>query len=443
MNESLRPPPSRHESEISLEEILSEADFVPLLKEQAQPMQRLLHLLHETDPTTWSKKHYFRLVDQAQSLESYLDDYGARSNRTTAFLVEIVASLRGFGLSAYSLEHLRTRIDRYGLAEGAGDDFREDLDATLAFLRKSLVGLIEAFVSESGLIGIENGETPMNAGQLEDAPVHHHLPANLDEAEVIQEKQKIAEVASRFIDASDLFADMEVRKLSGLAEMQSYVKERCSEEASRALESVIHNLESTYDTYIKNTPVESSDRNLPLLRGYVAVVLHLMEFVTHQVHFYVRHENDVRDEGSKAQIAALVDKAAVLDRVVNFGLHHADRFMRFGRTVAEAMLSSYTNIKTVRLALPEDVKLHARPASLIVSVVVHYGTPVEMEVEGKRCNAASIMQVMITAGTHPHAQELIFHGDERPLKDLETLFRGGLGEKGLGDLQEQLSYLKE
>ena len=443
MNESLRPPPSRPESEISLEEILSESDFVPLLKVQAQPMQRLLHLLQETDPGSWSKKHYFRLVDQAQSLESYLDDYGARSNRTTAYLVEIVASLRGFGLSAYSLEHLRTRIDRYGLAEGAGKDFQEDLESTLVFLRKSLAGLIEAFVAESGRMGIENGETPMNAGQLEEAPVHHHLPANLDEAEVVQEKQKIAEVASCFIDAADQFGAMEVRKLTGLPEMQSYVKERCSEETARALESVIHNLESTYDTYIKNTPVDTSDKNLPLLRGYVAVVLHLMEFVTHQVHFYVRHENDVRDEGSKTKIAALVDKTAVLDRVVNFGLHHADRFMRFGRTVAEAILSSYTNIKTIRLSLPDDVKLHARPASLIVSVVVHYGTPVELEVEGKRCNAASIMQVMITAGTHPHAQKLVFHGDERPLRDLEVLFKGGLGEKGLGELQEQLSYLKD
>jgi len=87
------------------------------------------------------------------------------------------------------------------------------------------------------------------------------------------------------------------------------------------------------------------------------------------------------------------------------------------------------------------VLLHARPASLIVSIVNHHGVPVEVEIDGECANAGSIMQVMILAGSKVTARRVTFRGDVKPLRDLELLFGIGLGEKGLDDLPNELSYL--
>ena len=62
----------------------------------------------------WNKKHYFQLINESDSLESFLDDYGARYNRTYAFLTELVASVRWFAQSGYCVSHFLGRIESYG-----------------------------------------------------------------------------------------------------------------------------------------------------------------------------------------------------------------------------------------------------------------------------------------------------------------------------------------
>ena len=92
--------------------------------------------------------------------------------------------------------------------------------------------------------------------------------------------------------------------------------------------------------------------------------------------------------------------------------------------------------------LPEDLKLHARPASLVVGIVGHYGTPVELELDGQRCNAGSILELLVTVGSNPEARRYVFRGDENPLRDIGLLFQSGLGERGMDALPEQLAYLR-
>jgi phosphotransferase system HPr-like phosphotransfer protein len=75
-----------------------------------------------------------------------------------------------------------------------------------------------------------------------------------------------------------------------------------------------------------------------------------------------------------------------------------------------------------------------------VRVVNHHGTPVEMEIEEERCDASSIMQVMILASSNAAQRGIVFHGDKRALRDLQRLFEARLGEGC--DLPEELSYLR-
>ncbi|MEM9379835.1 MAG: HPr family phosphocarrier protein [Planctomycetota bacterium] len=117
-------------------------------------------------------------------------------------------------------------------------------------------------------------------------------------------------------------------------------------------------------------------------------------------------------------------------------------FMESGAPLAEALLPSYTTASEARLELGESVLLHARPASLIVAIVQHHGTPVELEVAGARCNAGSILELMVAIGSNPEAREFVVRGDERPLRDLVALFAADLGESGLELLPDSLGYLR-
>jgi hypothetical protein len=67
---------------------------------------------------------------------------------------------------------------------------------------------------------------------------------------------------------------------------------------------------------------------------------------------------------------------------------------------------------------------------------------VELEVQGRKCNAGSILEVLVTVGASPEARQFVFRGDENPLRDIGLLFEAGLGEHGIQRLPAELAYLR-
>jgi hypothetical protein len=65
-----------------------------------------------------------------------------------------------------------------------------------------------------------------------------------------------------------------------------------------------------------------------------------------------------------------------------------------------------------------------------------------MEVGGKRCNAGSILELLVAVGSMPHEKRFLFRGDERPVRDIGRLFEHELGERGLDALPAELAYLR-
>jgi hypothetical protein len=49
---------------------------------------------------------------------------------------------------------------------------------------------------------------------------------------------------------------------------------------------------------------------------------------------------------------------------------------------------------------------------------------------------------MVAVGSHPNARRFLFRGDEKPLRDIELLFKSGLGEEGVDGLPHDLAYLR-
>lgn len=268
------------------------------------------------------------------------------------------------------------------------------------------------------------------------------LARNMGQDELESDEQKTAEIASKFVEAAVMFEAVGVRRIQNENERESWLQRHCSEERARSLEATVHNLQSAYDTWVKSTAIESADPRLKMLRGHASAALHLLEAVTQLTHFVERHERTMRDDAIARRISRLVSKAEVRDITLNHLLVHAGVYLRRGRSVAEDLLPSYTNVQEIDVGLRDDVVLHARPAALIVGIVQRYGTPVELEVDGQRCNAGSILEMMVTVGSAPEARRFRFRGDERPLRDIALLFQNALGEDGLDRLPPELGYLR-
>ena len=432
--------------EAPLEEIIPEKEFATSLELQGEPFFRLGNTLLKLGSESWNKKHYHQLMQEANDLESFLDDYGARDNRSYAFLREIVASLRGFAGVGYSTSHLEGRFDSYGVWENMPLDTRSGLLASAkhvtSFTRDTICSLIEAAFEEVRANDVPISKRSFPEEHFGPVAVRVRLPRNVGEEEISDERQKIAEVASKFLQAWEMLDQLGLAKIMDGERRREYLASACTEEHARVYEATVHNLQSAYDTYIKNTVLESQDEHLPHLRGYSSVALHLLEAVTGLTHFYERHESDIRSKSSTARMSERVSSAEVQDVILNHLLHWAKVFMDLGCSVAERLVRDYTNVQELEVSLSDDLALHARPASLIVNIVNHYGTPVEMEIGKQRCNAASILELLVTVGSHPNSKRYLFRGDVNPLQDIGLLFEYGLGEDGLDGLPRKLDYLK-
>lgn len=432
-------------AEISLEEVVEERQFAGILQTHAELFFRLTNTLAGSRGEAWNKRHYFQLIHEADTLESFLDDYGGRFNQTYAYFTELVASVRGFALAGYSIAHLVGRMATYGATNWIDEEYREAYDSlqrVSGFLAGTVLRILEGIRAEARILGVEITPEGFPEGSFLPVVTRRRLPRNLGEAELIDEEQKIAEVSTKYLRACEALARIGIRSIEDPAERRQFASRYCTEERARTYEATIHNLQSTYDTHIQNTVLERQDQRLPLLRAHVSASLHLLEAVTHLTHFVERHEDEVRSEETKSRIGAIVTAADVQEVIVNELLVWVNRHMQSGAPIAEELLPSYTNVQELVVDLADGLTLHARPAALLVRVVTHYGTPVQLEIADKRCNAASILEILVAVGSHPGTRRLVFHGDERPLRDIRLLVEHDLGENGTDAFPDELHYLR-
>ena len=130
-------------------------DLAPISRRGAEVLDHPNALFEITDPESgegWLRRHYHRLLSEAGALESFLDDYGARYNRTYHFLTELVASLRGLAHSGFGIQHLLSRFDGYGVEVALDpahyEELRGDLEQARAFFRSALCELLGALLEE-------------------------------------------------------------------------------------------------------------------------------------------------------------------------------------------------------------------------------------------------------------------------------------------------------
>jgi phosphotransferase system HPr-like phosphotransfer protein len=434
------------------ERVITEQRFVELLKE-AEPQKELFSFLAKLprDPARWKKRHCSAVLEKSHAFETFLDDFSARGNRRFVYFAELNACVRNFAEVAHVLNHLDVRFSAYDVRFGADDAahldgldaFRADLTGAIRFANESIVGLLVALSDEGRAFGLQVPELTPLGGHVPEERGRDRLPHDLDQEDVDGKGGAVAVILNGVLQLWEKARRLgeALPKTSGPA-LRQFVRDHLPETMARNFQSAVHNLQSSYDTFVKPTRAHEENAELRRLRGHVSLALHLFEVANQLIHFYERHETEELRGSTRARIAAIVAPESVLEQAVLFAAKHAVAVLAGTQALVQGLLPQFVQQRTLEVAVPDGGILHARPLSLIVGIVRKHGKPVEIVIDGDATSASSLMGLILFIGRHPDVRRVTFRGDRAPLDHLKLLFEGGLGERGLDDLPQELGYLK-
>ncbi|MBL9088270.1 MAG: HPr family phosphocarrier protein [Planctomycetia bacterium] len=427
----------------ALDRVLSEAAYRARFATEIAPLLRLERLLDAGFGAEGSRAFCVRVVAEAERVEYGLLEVGARDSRTFAYVTEVVTQLRWCAKALHALLHLRGRIRRYLGERTDLDAFRADLDACIAWVAGRVEALLVALRTEvQGPLGLAVPEDAADVAALDGEDVRWRLPQDLDVPSSHDDRDRVADMCAAFLALGDEVERVVVPE-GDLAALDALARGPFGPASAQELRVRMHAVQSSYDSTIAGTPHEAEDPRLPTFRGYVSILLHLLEAVAYLLSAHGRLASDVRSAALRDRVRRLVDEGLLLRWSLRFGLVNAARCFREARTVAQALLARATRVREVALALPPGRKLHLRPAGLIVRVVQRHGLPVEMGMGEQTVDARQLMDVILLAAGNPSETRVRFRGDERPLADLQALFEHRLGEEGTDRFPLSLAYLRE
>lgn len=397
----------------------------------------------------FSQKFYSTLISSSMLLEDFLDFHGAKNNENWYFYRELTAAVRHLSLAANFHKHISNRLVFYDLSDVG--DFPAQGDITLNFLDSILLKMAPVILKEAQRLKIKMPEDAYTAADFPSIVTHRMLDYNIDDKDKDQQKKNIVKISSEFLNIAKSFDQLKFYDPYPYKEILTLVPEKVNEVEIRRYEMLVHNLQSSFDTYVIHGGFRFGNRELKQLRGYFSVVLHLLQMVGRLLHFYERHlyEAGYKRIYKKVQVrlSKLVNPKTLLDRTINYGLFYACHFLTNGIDLAQKILNVNIERSGIKVGVPVKLGFHSRPCLLVAKIVQHYGGQVELCVGPDRFDASSVLDLQWAGGKiqKENLDQVIFEGDVRALKDIEILASVNYGEDTMGKgvpLPEALSYLK-
>jgi len=397
----------------------------------------------------FSQKFYSTLASASTLLEDFLDYHGAKNNKNWYFYRELTAAMRHIALASNFQKHIANRLRFYDLPDSS--DFQKDGEAALLFLKQCLQKMAPVVLGEARRLGIC---LPADRFQDNDFPsiqTTDILEYDIDDENKGEQKQNIVKIASEFLNIIKSFDQIKFYERYTLQEIVAVVPDKVNEVEIRRYEMVVHNLQSSFDTYVIHGGFRYGNRKLKQLRGFFSVVFHLLQMIGRLLHFYERHLHEAGYKNTykrvQDQLATMIPPYQLLDCTINYGLYFVCHFMVLGKEHARMILNENIERSTVRVGVPQKLGFHARPSLLVAKVVQHYGGQVELVIGEDRFDASSVLDIQWAGGKiqKENLKEVVFEGDSRTLKDIQTLASVNYGEDLMGKgvpLPKELKYLR-
>jgi len=372
---------------------VSDEEFGRLIAPRCQEALRLAGYLagHEAARLRLTRPLLGEILHQTTELEELLDAYGARNNESWRLFRSTVAAAKLFADVGYVLLHIQHSIPAYRLLEIEGN-FAAATKEAIAFTAGVLLEISRRFVRQA-----DERNIPGPAGAARDADFAEHLPPGrlthtCRPGKDADPGETVTYLATAFLDQA---AESDLLHTPGRVSPEKYpecVPGSVSEEKLRRLQHQFHNLQSLYDTFVAETDAERQTADLPVLRGHVSVIFHLLETATLFAHFYERHVM-----GHVAQApgdpGTMVGGDRLLHVMMTYSMVYASRYLIRARNLCQEMLRRFAKIGRIEVAGPKYRGFHVRPSTLVAKIVRHYGSEVKMALDGATFDAASPMDI--------------------------------------------------
>jgi len=408
-----------------------------------------LYISEMEDPQHgFAKKLYSKLISSSLLLEDFLDFHGAKNNKDWYYYRELSAAVRHLSLGANFQKHLSNSLLFYDLSDYS--EFEKDGEVTLEFLTRTLEKMAPVILEEARRHDIPIPEDKFTINDFPGITTSDLLRYDIDDQDKDLQKRHIVKIASEFLNITKDFDRLKFYEPYEYEDILSLIPDKVNEVEIRRYEMLLHSLQSSFDTYVIHGGFRYGNRKLKQLRGSFSVVFHLLQMVGRLLHFYERHLHEAGYKNTykiiQDRLSSLINPAMLLDRTINYGLFYACHFLTNGQELAREILNENIERAKIRVGIPQKLGFHARPSLLVAKIVQHYGGQVELCVGDDRFDASSVLDIQWAGGKiqKEKLQEVVFEGDARTLKDIETLAGVNYGEDTMGKgvpLPVELKYL--
>lgn len=397
----------------------------------------------------FTKKLYSRLISTSHLLEDFLDFHGAKNNSNWYFYRELSAAVRQLSLGGYGQQHIANRLEFYDLSNT--EEFAREGEATLDFMKQSLIKMAPVILDEARRLGIEIPAKGYKQNFFPGVITDEMLDYDIDDEDKAQQKQNIVKIASEFLDIAKRFDEFGFYEPYEMEKILEIVPAKINEVEVRRFEMLVHNLQSAFDSYVMHGGYRFGKRKLKQFRSYFSIVFHLLSIIGRMLHFYERHLYEVGYKTIYKQVrdrlASLIPPDILLDRTINYGLYYVCYFLNGGKKMAKEILNENIERSSITAGIPVERGFHSRPSLMVAKIVQHYGGQVELCVGEDRYDASSVLDIQWAGGKiqKENIKEVRFEGDVRALKDIAVLASVNYGEDSMGKgipLPKELKYLK-
>jgi phosphotransferase system HPr-like phosphotransfer protein len=404
----------------------------------------------DSDDYVLTKKLYSKLITASHLLEDFLDFHGAKNNREWVFYRELSAAMRHLALAGYSQKHILNRLKFYELKDTAR--FKLESKETLLMIQNSIKLAAPVILKEASKLEIDIPEFGYDPRFFPGIMTGEQLEHNINDIdEQAQQQQNLTSIASEFLEIIDGFEQFSFYEPYDRQAIRELVPGKVNEVGIRRFEMLLHNLQSSFDSYVIHGGFFHGNRKLKLLRSHFSIVFHILQVMGRLLHFYERHLHDIeykdKYKSVSESLAVIINPEVLLDRAINYGLFYAWQFLSTGKQLASDVLNESIDRSSIIVGIPQERGFHSRPSLLVAKIVQHYGGEVTMCVGEDSFDAASVLDMQWAGGKikKEDVQQVEFKGDSRALADLEVLAGVNYGEDSMGKgvpLPSELSYLR-
>ncbi len=397
----------------------------------------------------FTKSLYSKLITSSHLLEDFLDFHGAKNNSDWYFYRELAAAIRHISMGGYAQKHIANRLIFYDIHDK--ENFSINGQATLEFLTNSLMNLAPAIIEEARRLKIELPKKGFQSLHFPGITTGEMLDHDFEDEHKDQYSKHIVRVANEFISIADDFDTFEFVEVYYQVGLKALVPDRVNEVEIRRFEMRVHNLQSSFDSYVMHGGFLYGDRNLKRFRSYFSVIYHLLQVMGRMLHFYERHLIDIGYKyvytKAREQLIRLVAPDVLLDCTINYGLYYVNHFFSYGKEVAREILQGNIERSSITVGIPRELGFHCRPSLMVANIVQNYVGEVKLIAGGDQFDASSVLDIQWAGGKiqKENIQQVEFQGDIRALKDIETLASVNYGEDQMGKgipLPKSLQYLR-